>query len=192
MAAANADVDPDQRIVLRIGINLGDVIIDGDDLYGDGVNIAARLQAMAEPGGIWLSRQVHDQVETKLDVAFDDLGVKELKNIARPVQVFRIAGTGQEAGSPAPADTKRPSVAILPFANMSGDPEQRIFQRRHHRRHHHRAVALPPVRWLHAIPRSAIATAMSTSGGWAANSARATWSKAAFAVSASGSASRPS
>ena len=119
--------DPDQRIVLRIGINLGDVIIDGDDLYGDGVNIAARLQSMAEPGEIWLSRQVHDQVETKLDVAFDDLGLKELKNIARPVQVFRIAGTRQEAGPPAPADTKRPSVAILPFANMSGDPEQRYF-----------------------------------------------------------------
>ena len=127
MAAANADADPDQRIVLRIGINLGDVIIDGDDLYGDGVNIAARLQSIAEPGEIWLSRQVHDQVETKLDVAFDDLGLKELKNIARPVQVFRIAGTRQEAGPPAPVDTKRPSVAILPFANMSGDPEQRYF-----------------------------------------------------------------
>ena len=109
MAAANADADPDQRIVLRIGINLGDVIIEGDDLYGDGVNIAARLQAIAEPGGIWLSRQVHDQVETKLDVAFDDLGLKELKNIARPVQVFRIAGTRQR-GRPAGAGRHQASL----------------------------------------------------------------------------------
>jgi adenylate cyclase len=127
MAAANADGPPDQRIVLRIGINLGDVIIDGEDLYGDGVNIAARLQALAEPGEIWMSRNVHDQVETKLDLAFEDLGLKELKNLVRPVQVFRIAGAGQETMHAGSLETKLPSVAILPFANMSGDPEQRWF-----------------------------------------------------------------
>jgi TolB-like protein len=127
MAAANADGPPEQRIVLRIGINLGDVIIDGEDLYGDGVNIAARLQALAEPGEIWLSRNVHDQVETKLDLAFEDLGLKELKNLVRPVQVFRIAGAGQETAHAGSLETKLPSVAILPFANMSGDPEQRWF-----------------------------------------------------------------
>ena len=127
MTEANAGVPPDQCIVLRIGINLGDVIIDGEDLYGDGVNIAARLQALADPGEILLSRQVHDQVETKLDLGFEDLGLKELKNIARPVQVFRIAGERQEAAPPGPTETRRPSVAILPFANMSGDPEQRYF-----------------------------------------------------------------
>jgi TolB-like protein/Tfp pilus assembly protein PilF len=127
MTEANAGMPPDQCIVLRIGINLGDVIIDGEDLYGDGVNIAARLQALAEPGEILLSRQVHDQVETKLDLGFVDLGLKELKNIARPVQVFRIAGERQEPAPAGPTETRRPSVAILPFANMSGDPEQRYF-----------------------------------------------------------------
>jgi TolB-like protein/Tfp pilus assembly protein PilF len=127
MAAANADLPPDQRIVLRIGINLGDVIIDGEDLYGDGVNIAARLQALAEPGEIWLSRNVHDQVETKLDLAFEDLGPKELKNLVRPVHVFRIAGAVPEPSQVGPVETRQPSIAILPFANMSGDPEQRWF-----------------------------------------------------------------
>ena len=127
MATANADLPPDQRIVLRIGINLGDVIIDGEDLYGDGVNIAARLQALAEPGEIWLSRNVHDQVETKLDLAFEDLGPKELKNLVRPVHVFRIAGAVPEPSQVGPVETRQPSVAILPFANMSGDPEQRWF-----------------------------------------------------------------
>src|SRR5262245_44084609 len=127
MAAANADVAADQRIVLRIGVNLGDVIIDGEDLYGDGVNIAARLQALAEPGDIWLSRNVHDQVETKLDLAFEDLGLKELKNLVRPVQVFRITGAGQETAQLGTIETRLPSLAILPFANMSGEPEQRWF-----------------------------------------------------------------
>jgi len=127
MATANADLPPDQRIVLRIGINLGDVIIDGEDLYGDGVNIAARLQSLAEPGEIWLSRNVHDQVETKLDLAFEDLGPKELKNLVRPVHVFRIAGAVPEPSQVGPVETRQPSVAILPFANMSGDPEQRWF-----------------------------------------------------------------
>jgi len=128
MAAANAGQPADRQIVLRIGINLGDVIIDGEDLYGDGVNIAARLQSLAEPGDIWLSRNVHDQVEAKLDLAFEDLGPKELKNLKRPVNVFRIAGTGHPAAEPDGAAERRlPSLAILPFANMSGDPEQRWF-----------------------------------------------------------------
>jgi len=127
MAAANADLPADRRIVLRIGINLGDVIIDGEDLYGDGVNIAARLQALAEPGEIWISRNVHDQVDTKLDLAFEDLGLKELKNLVRPVHVFRIAGAGLETAQLGRIETRLPSLAILPLANMSGDPEQRWF-----------------------------------------------------------------
>jgi adenylate cyclase len=86
----NAEIPADQRIEFRIGINLGDVIVEGGDIYGDGVNIAARLEALAEPGGICVSRVVHDQVRDKLDVAFEDLGEQQVKNIARPVHVYRI------------------------------------------------------------------------------------------------------
>ena len=87
MADRNAGVPPDSRIEFRIGINLGDIILDDDDIYGDGVNIAARLEALAEPGGICVSRVVHDQVRDKLDIAFEDMGEQQVKNIARPVHV---------------------------------------------------------------------------------------------------------
>ncbi|MGE5269817.1 MAG: transglycosylase domain-containing protein [Thiohalocapsa sp.] len=94
MAERNIDVDPERRLDFRIGINVGDVIIDGDDIYGDGVNVAARLEGLAEPGGIYVSRVVRDQVRDKLDFGFEDMGAQSVKNIARPVRVHRVQITG--------------------------------------------------------------------------------------------------
>ena len=109
MAERNADVDPDRRIDFRIGINLGDIIIDGNDIYGDGVNIAARLESLAEPGGIYVSRTVRDQVRDKLDFGFEDMGPQSVKNIARPVRVHRVQIVGLPATAP-PAEAKAASV----------------------------------------------------------------------------------
>src|SRR5450755_3538808 len=102
MARRNAGVPPDLRIDFRVGINVGDIIIDGDDIFGDGVNVAARLEALAEPGGIWVSKVVRDQVLDKLSFRFEDLGAQEVKNIARPIEVYRVdLGTGgDQSGSP--------------------------------------------------------------------------------------------
>ena len=131
MQDRNRDVPADHRIEFRVGINLGDIIIDGDDIYGDGVNVAARLEGLAEAGGVCVSKVVHDQVRDKLDLVFENLGERQLKNIARPVHVFQIAVSvvGQPAPSakPALALPDKPSVAVLPFQNMSGDPEQEYF-----------------------------------------------------------------
>ncbi len=128
MAAANAPLPDARHILLRIGINLGDVIIEGGDLYGEGVNVAARLQELAEPGGICVTSKVHDEVRRKLDLAFEDAGEQTLKNIAEPLHIYRIAGErGREPATrhlPLPA---KPSIAVLPFTNMSGDPEQQYF-----------------------------------------------------------------
>src|SRR6202790_1589236 len=136
MAERNAGVPDERRIQFRIGINLGDIIKDNRDIYGDGVNVAARLEALAEPGGICVSRVVRDQVRDKLGFAFEDMGEQRVKNIARPIRVHRIR-LAEEAGVPAalplhPAMAPqpalplpdKPSVAVLPFTNMSGDPEQ--------------------------------------------------------------------
>jgi adenylate cyclase len=135
MARRNSDVPASRRIDFRIGINLGDIIIEDDDIFGDGVNVAARLQALAEPGGICVSRAVRDQVADRLEVAFEDLGDQTLKNIARPVCAFRVLqeerpttfGGLSNRVPTAESVAAKPSIAVLPFANMSGDPEQEFF-----------------------------------------------------------------
>ncbi|HMD64959.1 MAG TPA: adenylate/guanylate cyclase domain-containing protein [Stellaceae bacterium] len=127
MALRNDGVLKERRIEFRIGINLGDIIIDEHDIYGDGVNVAARLEALAEPGGICVSRVVRDQVRDKVDFGFEDLGEQQVKNIARPVHVSRIplAETARtKASLPLP---DKPSLAVLPFQNMTGDAEQDYF-----------------------------------------------------------------
>lgn len=127
MAAANAEQPDDRHIVLRIGVNLGDVMVDGSDLYGDGVNIAARLEALAEPGGILVSGTAYDHVGTKIRVAFDDLGAQTMKNIAQLVRAYRVSGALPVAVTSPTLMSGKPSIAVLPFTNMSGDSEQQYF-----------------------------------------------------------------
>lgn len=133
MADANAFLSKARRIVLRIGINLGDVVIDGSDLYGDGVNIAARLQSLAEPGAIFVSGSIRDQVYRKLALGFEELGPTSLKNITEPVRVYRVLDRsavtmdyGGQATKPLPLPAK-PSIAVLPFTNLSGEAKQDVF-----------------------------------------------------------------
>src|SRR5215813_1413390 len=138
MSEHNVDVPSDHRIEFRIGINLGDIIIDGDDIYGDGVNIAARLEGLAEPGGLCISRTVRDQIRDKLPYAFEEIGEQILKNIARPVRAYTLNAAAVAASSPVAIMTDarnqaslttapRLSIVVLPFANLSNDPEQEYF-----------------------------------------------------------------
>jgi len=133
MTERNADLPDDKRMLLRIGINIGEVIIEDDDIYGDGVNVAARLQEIAVPGGLAVSGNIHEQIEGKLDGTFTDNGLHELKNIARPVPVWcwsAIAGqvpAARRASDQPLALPDKPSIAVLPFDNMSGDAEQDYF-----------------------------------------------------------------
>jgi adenylate cyclase len=123
MPERNTDVEADNRIELRIGINLGDVIVEGDDLYGDGVNIAARIEALADAGGVFVSNTVYDHVRDRLPFVFEDLGEQQVKNIARSVRVYRVRDAAVKAPEqPAPVLPlpDKPSIAVLPFQNMSG------------------------------------------------------------------------
>src|SRR5690348_4209546 len=160
MAERNVDLPPDRRIEFRMGINLGDIIKDGRDIHGDGVNVAARLEALAEPGGICVSRVVRDQVRDKLAFSFEDMGEQQVKNIVRPVRVHRIVlGEGPNASEPttavppkpALALPDKPSIAVLPFQNMSGDPEQEYFA---DGMVEEITTALSRIRWLFVIARN--------------------------------------
>src|SRR5712671_4867974 len=131
MAERNDAIPQDRRMLYRMGINLGDILIEGDDILGDGVNVAARLESIAEPGGICISSSAHDQVRDKLELRFIDLGEQTLKNIARPIRAYAVVGDGLGARggsiSPSPAAAPHLSIVVLPFANMGGDPEQDYF-----------------------------------------------------------------
>jgi adenylate cyclase len=158
MALRNAELPEDQRIEFRIGINLGDIIKDEQDIYGDGVNVAARLEALAAPGGICVSRVVRDQVRDKLGFGFDDRGEQLVKNIARPVRIFdvKIAGeamalTLDPAARGLPPLPDKPSIAVLPFQNISGDPEQEYFA---DGMVEEIITALSRIRWLFVIARN--------------------------------------
>jgi adenylate cyclase len=158
----NAAIAADRRMEWRIGVHLGDVLIEGDDILGDGVNIAARLEGIAEPGGIYISEDAFRQVRGKVEAEFADFGEQSLKNIARPLRVYRLA-LGPRASGPHAGETPalrtiaalplpdKPSIAVLPFANMSGDPEQQYFA---DGMVEEIITALSRIRWLFVIARN--------------------------------------
>jgi TolB-like protein/class 3 adenylate cyclase len=154
-AERNAEAPGDRRMEWRIGVHLGDVLIEGDDILGDGVNIAARLEGIAEPGGICISEDAFRQVRGKVEAEFADLGEQSLKNIARPLRVYRVgpSAAASQPTSPAPALPlpDKPSIAVLPFQNMSGDPEQEYFV---DGMVEEIITALSRIRWLFVIARN--------------------------------------
>jgi adenylate cyclase len=153
MARRNAKVLTDQRVLYRMGINLGEVLVEGDDILGDGVNIAARLEGIAEPGAICLSHSAYDQVKGKIDTQYTDLGEQRLKNIAEPLRVFQV-GAGPSAPAPAPQTLTlpdRPSIVVLPFTNLSDDPGHAYFA---DGVTEDITTALSRLRWLFVIARN--------------------------------------
>ena len=155
MAEREPEVQEEQWIEFRIGINLGDVIVEEHDIFGDGVNVAARLEALAEPGGICISRMVRDNVRDKLNYAYEDLGEQQVKNITRPVRVYRVGSSSAAKQPKSPAAAlplaDKPSIAVLPFANMSSDPEQDYFA---DGMVEEIITALSRIRWLFVIARN--------------------------------------
>ena len=155
MAERKSMVPVDKRIEFRIGVHQGDVVLEDDDIFGDAVNVAARLESLAEPGGICVSARVRGDASGKLDLPFEDIGQQQLKNIARPLRVFRIRAdqTGEAAAvpQPFPALPDKPSIAVLPFENMSGDPEQEYFA---DGMVEEIITALSRIRWLFVIARN--------------------------------------
>src|SRR6184192_113658 len=127
MRARNSGVPQERRIEFRMGVNVGDVIVEGGDIFGDGVNVAARLESIAPIGGITVSQSVRDHVGKRLDLAFEDMGERRLKNIEAPIRVYSISVARPASDGTASAGQERPSIAVLPFVNMSGDPEQEYF-----------------------------------------------------------------
>jgi adenylate cyclase len=156
MAERNAAIPEEKRIEFRVGINLGDVISDSNDIHGDGVNIAARLEGIAEPGGICISDSSYQQVRDKLDVPFEDMGEQQLKNIARPVRVYRASRHGaRPKDQPELVLPDKPSIAVLPFQNMSGDSEQEYFA---DGMVEEIITALSRIKWLFVIARTSTFT----------------------------------
>ena len=154
MAERNAAVPTEKRIEFRIGINVGDIVVEDGDIFGDGVNVAARLEGLAEAGGICVSARVQEDAAGKLDLAFEDLGDQALKNIVRPVRAFKVATGAVSATAvetPVLPLPDKPSIAVLPFANMSGDPEQEYFA---DGMVEEIITALSRIRWLFVIARN--------------------------------------
>src|SRR5262249_6792954 len=151
----NADRPVGEQMWFRIGIHVGDIIVQGDNLFGDGVNIAARLEAIAEPGGICVSGVVRDHIGTKLHVEVIDLGEQQVKNITQPIKAYRIATETSPTSAPiagsSPPLPDKPSIAVLPFVNMSGDPEQEYFA---DGMVEEIITALSRIRWLFVIARN--------------------------------------
>jgi adenylate cyclase len=165
MTEGSAGITADKRIEFRMGINVGDIAVEDGDIFGDGVNVAARLEGLAVPGGICVSARVQEDAAGRLDLAFDDLGDQRLKNIARPVRVYRVrvrVATTEGTPKSAPVDgasvlplPDKPSIAVLPFANMSGDPEQEYFA---DGMVEEIITALSRIRWLFVIARNSTFT----------------------------------
>jgi adenylate cyclase len=152
MGERNAGTPDELRIVFRVGINLGDIIVEANDIHGDGVNVAARLEGLAEPGGVCVSGTVRDHIGDRLDLAFDDMGEQSLKNIVRPVRVYRVRlGEAPSTLPEPPPLPDKPSIAVLPFQNISGDPEQEYFA---DGMVEDIITALSRIRWLFVIARN--------------------------------------